>query len=145
MIYECMVKNPGGDAYNSALSHIENAINRNFCSSPQTIAYAFWYFLNGQTFDYYGYNFGDEDGDGVSASEAMIDSTPSIDKWNAYKVDTSNLNIGDYLKVTFEIKHTKLDFTNNFTYYFMVVEDESKLIDSIDINIESPVIKTFNR
>lgn len=54
-----MVKYPGGETYTASLDHVKNAKESWYCGSPQTIAYAFWYFLTGQQHDYFGFNFQD--------------------------------------------------------------------------------------
>ena len=95
-----MLSYPGGDTYSGLLTHIKNALDSNYCDSPQTIAYAFWYFLNGQTHEYFGYNFGDDDGDGVSNSDIKLNenkknSTYTIeDKVILYNLVISRFALG---------------------------------------------------
>ena len=127
-IYATMLEFPGGDTYTASLSHVQNAINSNFCGSPQTIAYAIWYFLNGQTHGYFGFNFGDTDEDGVANSESWIDATPSKDKWDAYTLDATMAAPNDNWVVTYKVVNADTGVSSELTIKYVVVDSYTPII-----------------
>ena len=127
-IYATMLAYPGGDTYSGSLAHIQNTAQGSWCGSPQTVHYALWYFLSGQTHSYFGFNFGDEDGDGVPASAAWIDATPSIDKWNAYTIDASMAAPNDNWVVTYKVVNTDTGVSSDITIKYVVVDSYTPII-----------------
>lgn len=127
-IYATMLEFPGGDTYTASLSHVKSALDSNYCGSPQTIAYAIWYFLSGQTHGYFGFNFGDEDGDGVPASAEWIDATPSKDKWDAYTIDASMAAPNDNWVVTYKVVNTDTNVESEITIKYVVVDSYTPII-----------------
>lgn len=127
-IYATMLAYPGGDTYTATLDHVTNAMKNNYCGSPQTIAYAIWYFLSGQTHGYFGLNFGDEDGDGVPASAAWIDATPSKEKWDNYTIDASMSAPNDNWVVNYKVVNTDTGVESDITIKYVVVDSYTPII-----------------
>ena len=132
-IYATMVEFSGGDTYTASLSHVKNAIDSNYCGSPQTIAYAIWYFLSGQTHGYFGFNFGDDNEDGIANSEAWIDATPSIDKWNNYTLDATMKAPNDNWVVNYKVVNTATGVSSDITIKYVVVDSYTPIIE-VDAN-----------
>ena len=79
IIYETMLEYPGVQQYNTSLNHLDNAINKNFAASPETINKSVWYFLNGQDGNFFGFLFGDPDEDGFINSEYVLNKKVVVD------------------------------------------------------------------
>lgn len=121
-IYQTMNTYPGGDTYTASLNHVQTAMNSYYCGSPQTIAYAFWYFLNEQTHGYFGFNFGD------GHSSEWIDSRTNLEKWNDYKIDATTKAVGDNWTVTYTVKNRETDNSSSLTVKYVVVDSYTPVI-----------------
>lgn len=128
-MYATMQEFPGGDTYSASLSHLETAINKNYCGSPQTIAYAIWYFLSGQTHGYFGFNFGPAEEGAEPNASLWIDSTSSKEKWDAYKLDASMAAPNDNWVVTYKVVNTATGVSSEITIKYVVVDSYTPIIE----------------
>lgn len=121
-IYQTMIAYPDGDTYTASLGHVTTAMNSYYCGSPQTIAYAFWYFLNGQKHGYFGFNF-DE---GHNAE--WLDTRTNLEKWNDYRIDASTKAVGDNWTVTYTVKNSETNNSSSITVKYVVVDSYTPII-----------------
>ena len=131
-IYETMVKYPGGDTYTASLDHVKNAKESWYCGSPQTIAYAFWYFLTGQQHGYFGFNF--QDGHNTE----WIDARTNVEKWNDYKIDATTAAPDDNWVVTYRVVNTATKNESSMTVKYVVVDSYTP---TISVNADKLFIK----
>ena len=131
-IYETMVKYPGGETYTASLDHVKNAKESWYCGSPQTIAYAFWYFLTGQQHDYFGFNF--QDGHNTE----WIDARSNVEKWNDYKIDATTAAPDDNWVVTYRVLNTATKNESSMTVKYVVVDSYTP---TISVNADKLFIK----
>ena len=117
-----MVKYPGGDTYTASLDHVKNAKESWYCGSPQTIAYAFWYFLTGQQHGYFGFNF--QDGHNTE----WIDARTNVEKWNDYKIDATTAAPDDNWVVTYRVVNTATKNESSMTVKYVVVDSYTPTI-----------------
>lgn len=127
-IYQTMLAYPGGDTYTGSLDHIKNASTGYWCASPQTIHYAIWYFLSGQTHGYFGFNFGDTDGNGVADSAEWIDSTTSKEKWDAFEIDASMAAPNDNWVVNYKVENMYTGVSSEITIKYVVVDSYTPIL-----------------
>ena len=143
-----MVKYDGGDTYTASLSHLNDAKTNFFCGSPQTIAYAFWYFLNGQQHSYFGFNF--QDGRNVE----WLDTRTNLQKWDQYSIDTSAAAVDTNYVVDFKVFNPNTNLETTLTLRYVVVDEytpilkinKSNLIYAPQIlgeTVEMPVIDEY--
>lgn len=121
-IYQTMIAYPGGDTYTGSLGHVSDAMNGYWCGSPQTIAYAFWYFLTGQTHGYFGLNFGD--GHNVE----WLDTRTNVEKWNDYRIDATTKAVGDNWTVTYRAVNRETGRDSSLTVKYVVVDSYTPII-----------------
>lgn len=121
-IYQTMLAYPGGDTYDGSLGHIETAMKSYYCGSPQTLAYAFWYFFKGQTHGYMGLNFGD------GHNTEWIDPRTNLDKWNDYKLDASTKAAGDNWVVNYKVVNSQTGVDSKLTVKYVVVDSYTPII-----------------
>lgn len=131
-IYETMVKYPGGDTYTASLDYVKNAKESWYCGSPQTIAYAFWYFLTGQQHGYFGFNF--QDGHNTE----WIDARTNVEKWNDYKIDATTAAPDDNWVVTYRVVNTATKNESSMTVKYVVVDSYTP---TISVNADKLFIK----
>lgn len=121
-IYQTMVAYPGGDTYTASLDHVATAMNSYYCGSPQTIAYAFWYFFNGQKHGYFGFNF--DEGHNVD----WLDPRTNVEKWNDYTIDASTKAVGDNWTVTYTVTNRETTNSSSLTVKYVVVDSYTPVI-----------------
>ena len=148
LMYQTMVKYDGGDTYTASLSHLNDAKTNFFCGSPQTIAYAFWYFLNGQQHSYFGFNF--QDGRNVE----WLDTRTNLEKWDQYSIDTAAAAVDTNYVVDFKVFNPNTNLETTLTLRYVVVDEytpilkinKSNLIYAPQIlgeTVEMPVIDEY--
>ncbi len=123
LIYQTMVKYDGGDTYTASLAHVASAKDSYYCGSPQTIAYAFWYFLNGQEHGYFGFHF--QDGHNVE----WLDTRTNLDKWNQYSIDTSTAAVDTNYVVEFKVYNPNTLLETSLTLTYVVVDEYTPILN----------------
>jgi hypothetical protein len=118
-----MVKYDGGDTYAASLSHVNDARTKYFCGSPQTIAYAFWYFLNGQEHGYFGFHF--QDGHNVE----WLDTRTNLEKWEQYSIDTSTVAVDTNFVVDFKVFNPNTNLQTELTLTYVVVDEYTPILE----------------
>ena len=122
-IYATMLRYPGGDTYTASLSHVENAKNAYYCGSPQTIAYAIWYFLNGQEHGYFGFHFQD------GHNSEWLDPRTNAEKWAQHTIDTSKDAINTNYDLTFKAYNTVTNISSEYSVKFVVVDEYTPILN----------------
>lgn len=122
LMYNTMVKYDGGDTYTASLSHLQTAKDAFYCGSPQTIAYAFWYFLNGQQHSYFGFNF--QDGRNVE----WLDTRTNLEKWEQYSIDTSTVAVDTNFVVDFTVYNPNTNLQTELTLTYVVVDEYTPIL-----------------
>lgn len=121
-IYNIATKYAGGDTYTSTMGHITTAKTGWWCGSPQTIAYAFWYFLTGQQHSYFGLNF--QEGHNVE----WLDTRTNLEKWNQYSIDTSTAAVDTNYVVEFKVYNPNTQITSELTITYVVVDEYTPIL-----------------
>jgi hypothetical protein len=148
LMYQTMVKYPGGDAYTASLSHLNDAKTNYFSGSPETINKSFWYFLNGKSHTYFGFNF--QDGRNVE----WLDTRTNLEKWNQYSIDTAAAAVDTNYVVDFKVFNPNTNLETTLTLRYVVVDEytpilkinKSNLIYAPQIlgeTVEMPVIDEY--
>ena len=148
LMYQTMVKYPGGDAYTASLSHLNDAKTNYFSGSPETINKSFWYFLNGKSHTYFGFNF--EDGHNVE----WLDTRTNLQKWEQYSIDTSAAAVDTNYVVDFKVFNPNTNLETTLSLRYVVVDEytpilkinKSNLIYAPQIlgeTVEMPVIDEY--
>ena len=122
-IYQTMLAYPGGDTYTGTLANIEKAAKSFYCPSPQGIAYGIWYFLNGQSHTYFGFNFGDGN------NESWIDPRTNLEKWEQYTLDATMKAPNENWVVTFKVLNTSTNISSSLTIKYVVVDSYTPIIN----------------
>ena len=128
-IYQTMLAYPGGDTYAGSLGHVKDAATSYFCGSPQTIAYAFWYFLNGQQHGYFGMNF--QDGNNT----AWMDTRSNLDKWNDVVIDASKSYPGENWVMNYRVYNSSTNISSTLTIKYVVVDSYTPVIEVNNNNL----------
>lgn len=131
-IYETMLAYPGGDTYTASLGHIKDAKDSYFCGSPQTLAYAIWYYLNGQEHGYMGLNFAD------GHNSEWIDTRTNLDKWNDYMLDATTASPDDNWVITYRVVNKATYVESSMTIKYVVVDSYTP---TITVNTDKLFIK----
>lgn len=127
-IYQTMLAFPGGDTYAGSLSHLQTTSTGAYCGSPQTIHYAIWYFLSGQTHGYFGFNFGPAEGAELPNSALWIDSATSKDKWGAYRLDATMAAPDDNWVVEYTVLNSVTGVSQSLTIKYVVVDSYTPVL-----------------
>ena len=122
-IYATMLKYPGGDTYTASLSHVENAKNSWYCGSPQTIAYAFWYFLTGQEHGYFGFHFQD------GHNSEWLDTRSNLEKWQQYEIDTALDNVDKNYLVEYTVINNVTGNKSTYAIKYVVVDEYTPILN----------------
>lgn len=122
LIYNTMVKYPGGDTYDGSLSHVNDAKTKNYCGSPQTIAWAFWYFLNGAEHGYFGFHF--QDGRNVE----WLDTRTNLQKWDQYTIDTTTAAVDTNYVVEYKVYNPNTGLETELKLTYVVVDEYTPIL-----------------
>ena len=112
-----------GRYYKISKENIEKAAKSFYCPSPQGIAYGIWYFLNGQSHTYFGFNFGDGN------NESWIDPRTNLEKWEQYTLDATMKAPNENWVVTFKVLNTSTNISSSLTIKYVVVDSYTPIIN----------------
>ena len=122
LIYDTMVKYPGGDTYTGSLSHVNDARTKNYCGSPQTIAWAFWYFLTGAEHGYFGFHFQE------GRNQEWLDTRTNLQKWEQYCIDTATAAVDTNYVVDFSVYNPNTGLQTELTLTYVVVDEYTPIL-----------------
>lgn len=132
-IHEAMLANPGTQSYAASLNHVKNLVEAGWAGSSDTLSGALWYYLNAQTHGYFGFEF-------ANASYDWIDPTPTVEKWDAYEIDTTLSAPGDNWIVNYSVTNTGTGNSSSIAIKYVVVDSYTPILEvAKDTFIYTPV------